>query len=78
MQTITSVQTIPNDQSDILRWKPARNGICTTKDIYKHLSAQNTIQLSRQGSRSILPQANEILQRAWNSKDLPPIIKAFS
>ncbi|XP_066311755.1 uncharacterized protein [Miscanthus floridulus] len=68
----------PIYQPDILRWKPARNGICTTKDIYKHLSAQNTIQLSQQGSRSILRQANEILQRAWNSKDLPPIIKAFS
>jgi hypothetical protein len=30
------------------------------------------------GSRSILPQTNQILQRAWKSKDLPPLIKTFT
>ena len=78
VQAITSVQSVPNDQQDILRWKPSKNGICTTKEIYKHLSAQNSIQLPQQGSRSILPQANHILTRAWKSRDLPPIIKAFT
>jgi len=63
VQAITSVQPVPNDQQDILRWKPSRNGICTTKEIYEHLSAQNSIQL---------------LTRGWKSRDLPPIIKAFT
>jgi len=78
VQAITSVQSVPNDRQDILRWKPSRNGICTTKEIYKHLSAQNSIQLPQQGSRSILPQANHILRRTWKSRDLPPIINAFT
>ncbi|XP_066388478.1 uncharacterized protein [Miscanthus floridulus] len=34
--------------------------------------------LPQQGSRRIQPQANHILQRAWKSKELPPIIKAFT
>lgn len=40
-------------------------------------SAQNIIQLPQQGSRSILPQANRILGRAWKIKQLPPLIKTF-
>jgi len=62
----------------MLRWKPSRNGVCTTKEIYKHLSQLNTIQLPQQGSRSVLPQAHHILMRAWKAKTLPPLIKAFT
>ena len=67
VQAITSVRPVPNDHQDILRWMPSWNGISTTKDIYKHLSAQNFIQLPQQGSRSILPQASQIPRQAWKS-----------
>jgi len=78
VQGITSVQPVPNDQQDILRWIPSKNGLCTTKNIYRYLSSQQMVQLPQQGTRSILPQANQILQRAWNSKYLPPLIKTFT
>lgn len=78
VQAIASVRPVPSNQQDILRWTPTKNGICTTKAIYRHLATQNTIQLPQQGSRSILPQANQILTRAWKTKQLPPIIKAFT
>ena len=78
VQTITEVQIVPNDQHDILRWTPAKDGQCTTKSVYRHLSRQHLVQLPQQGSRSINHQANNILQRAWKSKELPPLIKAFT
>jgi hypothetical protein len=40
VQAITSVQTVPND---ILRWTPSKNGQCTTKNIYRHLSNKQLI-----------------------------------
>lgn len=67
-----------SDHSDILRWKPSRTGVCATKEIYKTLLAANAVQLPQQGSRSIPPQCNQILRRAWKSKDLPPLIKTFT
>jgi len=60
----------------MLRWNPS--GVCITKQIYKHLSQLNTIQLPQHGSRSITPQANQILKRVWKAKTLPPLIKAFT
>jgi len=78
VQTITEVQIVPNNQHDILRWTPAKDGQCTTKSVYRHLSRQQLVQLPQQGSRSINHQANNILQRAWKSKELPPLIKAFT
>lgn len=78
VQAITSTTPVPSDQQDILRWKNSRKGVCTTKEIYKTLSAANVVQLPSQGSRSIQPQANQILRRAWKSKSLPPLIKTFT
>jgi hypothetical protein len=78
VQAIASVRPVPSNQQDILSWTPTKNGICTTKAIYRHLATQNTIQLPQQDSRSILPQANQILMWAWKTKQLPPIIKAFT
>jgi hypothetical protein len=78
VQQITAVPTVPEQRLDVLRWKLAKTGICTTKNIYRHLAAQNHIQLPMQGSRSILPQVNQILHKVWKSKTLPLIIKTFS
>lgn len=77
MQAIASVQAIPNDRHDILRWKHSRNGICTTKDIYKQLSAQNTTQLPQQAPKAFSPKLTTFCSKR-KSKDLPPIIKAFT
>lgn len=47
------------------------------KNIYRHLSSQNSIQLPQQGSRSILPQANQILQQAWKKQGIGTTYKGF-
>lgn len=78
VQAITNINPVNSDQQDILRWIPSKNGQCSTKNIYRHLSSQSVIQLPDQGSRSIQPQANQILQRAWKRKELIPLIKTFS
>jgi ribonuclease HI len=76
--SIAATQTVQSDHDDILRWTPAKNGLCTTKAIYKHLSSQQLIPLPTHGSRSISQNANQILQKAWNSKTLPPLLKTFA
>ena len=78
VQEITNINPVNSDQQDILRWIPSKNGQCSTKNIYRHISSQSVIQLKNQGSRSIQPQANQILQRDWKSKELSPLIKAFT
>jgi len=35
VQDIASVRPVPSDEQDILLWTPAKNGICTTKEIYR-------------------------------------------
>lgn len=37
-QEISATPIIQSDSEDILRWKPAKNGLCTTESIYHHLS----------------------------------------
>lgn len=78
MQAISSTQTIPSDQEDVLRWIPAKKGQCTSKEVYKILSQANTIHLPDQGSRSINTQSANTLNRVWKSKSLPPLIKTFT
>jgi len=64
VQIITQIPIVPSNQNDILSWTPARDGKCSTKNIYRHLSSQQLVQLPQQGSRSISHHANLILQRA--------------
>jgi hypothetical protein len=78
MHTITEVPVVHNNRNDILRWIPAKDGKCSTRNIYRHISKQQIVQLPQQGSRSINHHANNILKRAWKSKELPPLIKAFT
>lgn len=78
MHEISSLTVIPSPENDMLRWAPARDGKCTTKSIYRHLSCQDRVQLPGQGPRSVTHHANFILQKAWRSKDLPPLIKTFT
>jgi hypothetical protein len=78
VQAITAVPTVPSDQNDILRWIPSRDGRCSTENIDRHLRRQAQIQLPQLGSRSNTQHANFLLQKAWKSKDLPPLIKTFT
>lgn len=78
VQVITAVPTVPSDQNDILRWILFRDGRCSTKNIYRHLRRQTQIQLPQLGSKSITQHANFLLQKAWKSKDLQPLIKTFT
>lgn len=54
-----------------------KKGDCTARNIYKHLSFQLQVTLPPQGSRSISPQANQILQKMWRQRNLLPLIKTF-
>jgi hypothetical protein len=78
LQAITSQPTMPSSNDDTIRWAHARDGKCTTKNIFKHLCRQETIQLPHQGSRSLTQHAKLILQKVWRSKELPPLIKTFT
>ena len=75
---IITTPTVPSTSPDILRWNPAKDGICSTKAIYNHLQAANTITLPDRGSRCITPQCKRILYRVWHSKSISPIIKTFT
>jgi hypothetical protein len=78
IQAITNIQPVHSDHRDILRWTPSKNGQCTTKSVYRYFNQQQLVQLPQQGSRSVQPQANNTLQRAWKTKQLSPLIKAFT
>lgn len=54
-----------------------KKGDCTTKNIYRHLSSQLQVNLPAQCSRSITPQAHQILQRMWRQRNLLSLIKTF-
>jgi hypothetical protein len=71
VQIIEDTTVVHSEQQDILRWTPAINGQCTTKAAYKYLATQQTHNLPNQGSRSIGPDANQILQKVWKSKTIP-------
>jgi hypothetical protein len=73
VQAIASVRPVPSNQQDILSWTPTKNGICTTKAIYRHLATQNTIQLPQQDSRSILQLSRPSLGES--SVKLYPLLK---
>jgi hypothetical protein len=38
LKEITATAIVPSTENDILRWTPSRDGRCTTKNIYRHLS----------------------------------------
>jgi len=64
LQQIQEIIPVPTQQQDALRWKPAKNGVCTTKAIFRHLAAQDIIHLPNQGARSISQHSNYILNKA--------------
>lgn len=78
VQIISRVRTVQSQEHDIPRWIPAKKkGDCTTKNIYRHLSSQLQVNLPAQCSRSITPQAHQILQRMWRQRNLLSLIKTF-
>ena len=74
VQHIINTPAVDSAENDILRWTPTKDGMGTTKAIFKHLCAINTVH----GVRSITPHANAILCRVWKCKTIPPIIKTFT
>jgi hypothetical protein len=78
VQIIEDTTVVHSDQQDILQWTPATNGQCTAKAAYNYLATQQAHNLPNQGSRSIGPDANQILQKVWKSKTIPPILKTFA
>ena len=54
-QTVADIIQTPkvlSNDSDVLCWKPATNGICSTKETYKFLSLQSSHSLPAHGPRS--------------------------
>lgn len=71
-QSIVQIKVIPSAEGDVLVWKPANNGICTAKQAFTFLNAGLQLQLPTQGTRSVTPQAMQILQRVWKNKKCSP------
>jgi len=78
IHAIEATPVVNSNCNDILRWTPAKNGICTTKSVYSYLAHQQVHQLPTEGTRSLTDDANNILQQVWKSKSIPPILKTFA
>jgi hypothetical protein len=78
VHTIEATPFVNSDTDDILRWEPAKNGLCTTKSVYQFLTNQQVHQLPSIGARSISAEANSILQKVWKSKSIPPLLQTFA
>lgn len=78
VQAITTVTMVPSEENDILRWILSKDGKCTTKNIYRHLSRQAIIQLPQQGPSSITQHTNLVMQKIWRSQNLPPLITTIT
>jgi len=72
---ICSVVTVPSDDNDAVKWKPAPRGNCSAKEAFMLLSSQVQVQIPVQGSRSVSTQSMEILRRVWAHKLLSPNMK---
>lgn len=69
---------VPSNSNDILRWKPSKDGLCTTKAAYYYLSSQQVHQIPSQGARSITTDATSILHKVWKCKLIPLVLKTFA
>jgi hypothetical protein len=63
---------------DIPCWKPSTNGKCTAKSAYHFLNPAAQMPIVHTGSRAISPQAQILLNRFWNHKNIQPRYKAFA
>jgi hypothetical protein len=75
---ISKVVTVPSEEKDVLKWRAASKGNCTSKEAFKLLNSQMQVQLPTQGSRSVTAQSMDILRRVWAHKLLSPNKKAFA
>ena len=66
--TIIRTHTVPSNNNDMVRWKPAKKDVCSTKEVYKFLSSEVQVQNPHKGTRSVTQQALLILKRAWKHK----------
>lgn len=77
-QCITHVPIVQSDSQDIVRWTPAKKGVCTTKEAFKMLNNDMQVLNSSTGAGGVTQQAQGILQRIWKHKTLPHILKTFT
>jgi hypothetical protein len=75
---ISNVITVPSAEHDAIRWRPAPQGNCTTKEAFKLLNSQMQVQLPTQGPRGVTTQSMEILKRIWAHKFLSSNMKTFA
>jgi hypothetical protein len=75
---ISNVITVPSNDKDEIKWKPAPKGNCTSREAFKLLNSQMQVHLPTQGSRSVTTQSMEILRRVWAHKSLSPNMKTFT
>jgi hypothetical protein len=75
VQQIINTPIAQSPENDILRWKPAPNGQCSSKSTYKFLQLQQTHSLPTTGTRAISTHTNIILQKIWKAKTMPPCSK---
>ena len=69
---------VHSQEPDLLRWKPATSGDCTTKEAFEILNQQVTTPIPSHGARRITSHTRDLFKRIWRHKTIPPRIKTFS
>ena len=77
-QRILQVPIVHSQEPDLLRWKPATSGDCTTKEAFEILNQQVTTPIPSHGARRITSHTLDLFKRIWRHKTIPPRIKTFS
>jgi len=62
------------DEPDILCWKPASNGMCSSKSAYKMLATEE----ASNPPSNIPMQVLQILRHVWADKTIQPRVKIFA
>jgi hypothetical protein len=74
---ITTTDIIPSTDNDTIIWRTTPNDLCTAKNAFSFLNADNQVTLPSQGTRSVTPQSMHIMNRLWKNKMCSPILKTF-
>jgi len=78
VQAISSVRPVPNDQHDILRWTPSKNGLCTTKTFTGTCPPKIRFNFPNRVQGAFSPKLTKFCSKHGKSRELPPLIKAFT
>jgi len=75
LDVLLQIPLIPGDGPDILCWKPASSGICSSKSAYRVLATE---EAANNPPACIPVQVLQILYKVWPDKSIQPRVKTFA